>query len=84
MLELSMDMEQYDCPFIDTTDDHDVVFSAVQWSFDEQAKELETRLLVEADDSSALDHGLETLGDHPNMHHLQLLVRRGERALIRT
>jgi len=29
MIELSMNMEQYDCPFIDTTADNDVTFSAV-------------------------------------------------------
>lgn len=84
MLELSMDMEQYDCPFIDTTDDHEVAFSAVQWSFDERASQLETRLVVEAADRGALDQGLSALSAHENMRRMQLLARRSDRALIRT
>ncbi len=84
MLELTMDMEQYDCPFIDTTDDHEVAFSAVQWSFDEQTHSLETRMVVTAEEAVALDQGLDTLEEHANMHNLELLARKGDRALIRT
>lgn len=84
MLELTMDMEQYDCPFIDTTDDHEVIFSAVQWSFDEQAHELETRMVVTGEEPTVIDQGLETLRHHDNMHTLDLLTRKGDRALIRT
>ena len=34
MIELTLDMEQYDCPFIDTTAATDVSFAAVHWEFD--------------------------------------------------
>ncbi|TKX51989.1 helix-turn-helix domain-containing protein, partial [Halorubrum sp. SP3] len=34
MLDVTMDMEQFDCPFIDTSADHDVSFSAMHWQLD--------------------------------------------------
>lgn len=84
MLELTMDMEQYDCPFIDTSDDHDVAYSAVQWSFDRHRRRLETRIVADAADVGALDQGLDALDAHPNMHSLDLIARRGDQALLRT
>lgn len=79
-----MDMEQYDCPFIDTTDDYEVMFSAVQWAFDEHRRQLETRIVVEAADPGALDQGFYALDRHPNLHSLELISRKRERAIIRT
>lgn len=84
MLELTMDVEQYDCPFIDTTDDHEVSFSALQWSFDERRRQLETRIVMEGADAGALDLGLDSLRSHPNFHSLELLTRKPDRAVIRT
>ncbi|MFW5918837.1 MAG: helix-turn-helix domain-containing protein [Halanaeroarchaeum sp.] len=84
MIDITMDMEQYDCPFIDTTDDHAVAFSAVQWEFDTQARQLETRLVVEGADRSVLDDGLAALRDHQNMREFELLVRNEDIAQIHT
>jgi len=84
MIDLALDMEQYDCPFIDTTADHEVAFAAVQWDFDTKARELETRMVVEADDDGVLDHGLSSLRDHANMNDVALLRRSGPVAHIRT
>ena len=84
MIDLTMDMEQYDCPFIDTTDDHDVSFTAVQWGFDTTARELETRMVVEGRDRSTLESGLETLTAHPHMRQCDLFKKREGTAFIRT
>ena len=84
MIDVTMDMEQYDCPFIDTTDDHAVAFSAVQWEFDTQARQLETRLVVEGADRSVLDDGLDALRAHRNMREFDLLVRNDDVAKIHT
>ena len=79
-----MDMEQYDCPFIDTTDDHEVAFSAVQWEFDTQSRQLKTRLVVEGADRSVLYDGLTALREHRNMREFELLVRNDDIAQIHT
>ncbi|WP_121822446.1 helix-turn-helix domain-containing protein [Halostella salina] len=84
MIDVAMDMEQYDCPFIDTTDDHEVSFTAVHWEFDERAKQLETRLAVEGDGREELEQGLTALKNHDNMRECALFSKRGEQAVIRT
>ncbi|MFC7212866.1 helix-turn-helix domain-containing protein [Saliphagus sp. GCM10025334] len=84
MIDLTLDMEQYDCPFIDTTDDHDVSFTAVQWEFDGQRRELETRMMVEGEDRSTLESGLSTLQAHDNMYECTLFKKHEGTALLRT
>jgi predicted DNA binding protein len=84
MIDITMDMEQYDCPFITTTDDHEVGFSAIQWDFDRVNDQLETRMMVEGADREALSNGLSALRDHDNMRDYALLTRRGNVAHIRT
>jgi hypothetical protein len=82
MIELSMNMEQYDCPFIDTTADDDVTFSAVYWDFDRRTRELETRMVVEGEDRGALTNGMDTLRAHGNMNDFTLVARRDNVAQI--
>lgn len=84
MLSLQMDMVQYDCPYIDTTVENDVSFYTRQWDFNPERDELETRIVVDGDDRGALDNGLNTLRDHPNMCGYELLRREDDIALIRS
>jgi predicted DNA binding protein len=84
MLDVTMEMEQYDCPFIDTTVDHEVTFSTMHWHLDTAAEELETRLIVEGADRGALDNGLSALRAHENMSDYRLFTRQGVTAIIRT
>jgi predicted DNA binding protein len=84
MIDLTLDMEQYDCPFIDTTVANDVAFSAVHWEFDEASHQLQTRMLVEGDDRGSLENGLHTLDAHANMHELALLSKQENVAHVRT
>jgi len=84
VIDIAMEMEQHDCPFIDSTLDHDVSFAAIQWDFDTAQRELETRMVVEGDERDALDNGLEALREHPNMHDYHLQKRWEDTAHIRT
>lgn len=79
-----MEMEQQDCPFIDTTAEYDVSFSSFQWNFDGADRELETRMVVEGEHREALDNALQALQDHRNMYSCTLRKRMGETAHIRT
>ncbi len=84
MIDLDIDMRQYDCPFIDTTDDVDIAFSAVQWQLDTDAEELETRLIARADSRDALESGLRRLRDHRNMNECYVLSKQEAVAQIGT
>ncbi|WP_254863583.1 helix-turn-helix domain-containing protein [Halovivax gelatinilyticus] len=84
MIDVTLDMEQYDCPFIETTDDHDVSFRTLQWDFDSDRRELETRMMVEGDDRGTLESGLSALQNHSNMHECDLFKKHEGIALIRT
>lgn len=84
MIDLALDMEQYDCPFIDTTDDHDVSFSTVHWQFDTTTERLETRMVVDADRHMTLERGLADLRDHDNLHEYDLFMKHDGVGLIRT
>jgi len=84
MIDISVDMEQYDCPFIDTTDDHDVAFATAHWEFHPGPEELETRMVVEGDDQGTLESGLHALRGHENTNEIDLIAKRGEVAQLRT
>jgi predicted DNA binding protein len=84
MISVTLEMVQYDCPYIDTTDDHEVSFSALQWEFDPSAARLETRMLVEGADRDALAAGLDALEGHPHLHRCDLRSKRGAVARLDT
>lgn len=84
MIDIEMDMRQYDCPFIDTTDDNDVTFAATHWEFNPVEEELDTRMVVEAADDGALDQGLRALRDHDHMRAFDLVAKRHDVARIQT
>lgn len=79
-----MDMEQYDCPFIHATEEHDVAFSAVHWEFDTATRSLETRMVVEGGDRHELAGGLTELRDHAGMADYSLLSKADDVAHVRT
>lgn len=84
MIDIDLDMRQYDCPFIDTTDDVDVAFSAVQWQLDTDEEKLETRLIARGESQGALDDGLHELQEHTNMAECYILSKRDNVAQIGT
>lgn len=84
MESLTIDMVQYDCPYIDTSEDHEVSFFAMHWDFNAARQQLETRILVTGADREALDQGLEALRGHDNLRGCELLSKRDGNALIRS
>ncbi|WP_433627582.1 helix-turn-helix domain-containing protein [Halomicrococcus sp. NG-SE-24] len=84
MISVTMDMVQYDCPYIDVTDVADVSFHTMHWDFNTAQQELETRILVTGDDHGALTNGLNELQDHERMLGFELLSRRGDTAVIKS
>lgn len=84
MIELTLDVEQYDCPYIATTDDHRVAFSTLNWEFDATAETLETRMVVDGGDRSVLDSGLGTLRAHDGILDYDLVAKRDGVARIRS
>jgi predicted DNA binding protein len=84
MIDIEMDMRQYDCPFIDTTDDNDVAFAATHWEFNPTTEALDTRMAVEGADEGALDQGLRALRDHDQMRAFDLVAKREDVARIHT
>lgn len=84
MIDLAMDMEQYDCPFIDTTDEHSVVFSAIHWHFDTANDRLETRMIVESDSNIELERALSALCAHDHLYEYDLFMKHGGTGLVRT
>ncbi|WP_185715470.1 helix-turn-helix domain-containing protein [Halocatena pleomorpha] len=84
MISVTMDMIQYDCPYIDVTDDIDVSFHTMHWDFNTAQEELETRILITGADRGALTNGFEALQRHNGMMGFELLSRRGETAVIKS
>lgn len=84
MLSMTMDMVQYDCPYIAVTDDVDVSFHTMHWDFDASRGALETRILVTGASDGALANGLDALAEQPGMREFDLLSRRGDTAVIKS
>ncbi|WP_435155484.1 helix-turn-helix domain-containing protein [Haladaptatus sp. DFWS20] len=84
MISVTMDMVQYDCPYIDVTDEVDVSFHTMHWDFNTAQQKLETRILVTGDDRGALTNGLNALQNHDRMLGFELLSRRENTAVIKS
>ncbi|QZX99066.1 helix-turn-helix domain-containing protein [Halobaculum rubrum] len=84
MIDVTLDMEQYDCPFIHATEEHDLAFSAVHWEFDTATDTLETRMVVEGDDRESLGQGLTELREHDGLRDYKLLSKTGGVGHVRT
>lgn len=84
MIELTLDVEQYDCPYIAATDDHRVAFSTLNWEFDSTAETLETRMVVDGGDRAVLDGGLRTLREHDGILDYELVAKQCGVARIRS
>lgn len=84
MIDIAMDMEQYDCPFIDTTDGYEVAFSAVHWHFDTASERLETRMIVEAESHIELERALAALREHARLYECDTFMTHGDTGLVRT
>lgn len=82
MINVSMEMEQYDCPFVHASDRHEVAFSSVHC--DTRPDRTEVRMVVEAADRGALESGLSTVRSHDGVVDYELFSKVDNVAKFRT
>ena len=82
MYILTLDMKQYDCPFINTSDDLEVSYYMTYWDF--QARKLINRGYIFAADADELQNSIELLQMQPKFLKLEVLTRKENTALVRT
>ncbi len=84
MKSLQLDMIQYDCPYIETTFEHDVTFYATHWDFKHDQRSLESRMVAASEHEEALDRGLRRLQESDHLREVDLLSRKGTVAEVRS
>ena len=84
MNALKLDMVQYDCPYIRTSREHDVVFHTQHWEFNQADRTLETRLLAIGENAEELHGAFETLDGYEMLRGYDLLSRKQNTALVRS
>ena len=82
MINVSMEVEQYDCPFVHASDCHDVAFSSVHCEAGDD--QTEVRMVAEAADRGALETGLETVQTHTDVADYELFSKVDNVAKFRT
>ncbi len=81
MYIVTLDMKQYDCPFIDTSEDYDVDYFLTYFDFKDD-RILSTRFYISAPDSEELQNCLESLMYRPKIIDLDLLSRDNDVAFM--
>ena len=81
MYILTIDMLQYDCPFVNTSDDLEVSYFGTYWDF--KAECFVVRGYIIAKDEEELQNAIHALHNQPKFHKLQVLSREGNVALAR-
>lgn len=84
MKTIKLDMIQYDCPYIRTSREHEVAFQAKHWEFDRSNRTLETRMVAAGENREELDEGLEMLEECQKFRGYELLMRKGDVAVVRS
>jgi len=79
---ITLDMEQYDCPFINTSDDLEVSYYMTYWDFKDS--KLVNRGYIFASSDEELQRSLEMLSRQPKFLELEVLERKKNMALVRT
>ncbi|WP_232701918.1 helix-turn-helix domain-containing protein [Halobacterium wangiae] len=82
MINVSMEMEQYDCPFVHASDGHEVAFSSVHC--DTGPDRTEVRMVAEATDRTTLESGLSTVRSHDAVAEYELFSKVDNVAKFRT
>ena len=82
MINVSMEVEQYDCPFVHASESHDVAFSSVHC--DANPGQTEVRMVAEAADRGALESGLSTVRDFDGVREYELFSKVENVAKFRT
>ncbi len=81
MYILTIDIMQYDCPFVITSDDLDVTYFGTYWDFGKHS--FIVRGYIIARDSEELQNAISALQDKPKFHRIDVLSREGNKATVR-
>ncbi len=82
MYIITLDMEQYDCPFINTSDDLEVSYYMTYWDF--KNLKLVNRGYIFASSGEELQHSLDELMSQPKFLELEILEKDRSTALVKT
>jgi predicted DNA binding protein len=82
MINVSMEMEQYDCPFVHASDRHEVAFSSVHCDAGPRATEV--RMVAEAADRDALQASLRSVREYSEVDEYELFSKVDNVAKFRT
>lgn len=84
MIEITAQLQQDDCPFVQTARSWDVRFSTLHWEFDQVRSVSESRVVLEGPDTEAVDQALSGLVEHETSESIELLSRGGRTAQLHT
>jgi predicted DNA binding protein len=82
MYILTLDMKQFDCPFVNSSDDLEASYYMTYWDF--QGRNLVTRGYIIAKDSEELQHSIELLQNQPKFQEIVVLSRERNISLVKT
>ena len=81
MYVLTIDVLQYDCPFVITSNDLDVSYFGTYWDFQEDS--FVVRGYIIAKDPDELQNSIFSLQNQPKFHKIDMLSREGNKATVR-
>lgn len=81
MYILTIDILQYDCPFVITSDDLDVSYFGTYWDFGKDS--FIVRGYIIAKDSDELQNAISSLKGKPKFHRIDVLSREGNKATVK-
>lgn len=84
MIEITADVEQYDCPFVDVSAEYDVSFSSINWEYAQNRNFVNARFIVKASSQEELTKGLQSLDSNPQLQNIQIIKIKGSKATIHT
>lgn len=82
MYIVTLDMKQYDCPFINSSDNLEVSYYMTYWDFKDE--HLINRGYIFTQDQDELQNSIEALRNQPKFLNLEVLMREKNLALVRT
>lgn len=84
MYIVTLDMKQYDCPFINSSDDLEVSYYMTYWDLKDKDECLVNRGYIIARDPNELQNSIGVLRNQPKFLNLEVLTREKNIAFVRT
>lgn len=81
MYVLTIDILQYDCPFVITSEDLEVSYFGTYWDFGRDS--FIVRGYIIAKDPEELQNAIFSLQSQPKFHRIDILSREGDKATVR-